>query len=100
MTAPIPTQYPRPSMPITPKMQDRIRAEGWRPPARVIETVDELEALPEMVVITAPQWRGGEALTKWSTERDYWAAPGTVTCIPSHYIPLPATVLWTPDVDA
>lgn len=65
----------------------RMVAAGWRPPARTIETEEELEALPEGTVIRHAY---GEVFEKsgddWFSTSEYW---------PVH-VQLPATVLWEP----
>lgn len=67
------------------------RLEGWRPPARQIETAAELEALPAEAIIcllygTAAQKAG-----------DVWEFPNVVGQFLGESFDLPVTVLWTPD---
>lgn len=73
----------------TENVADAIIASGWRPPARVVTTVGELDALKSG---TAVQDTRGFV---WVRGGSYW---GTVFSAPNHTavsIPLPATVLWT-----
>lgn len=80
---------------------DAILAAGWRPPARVVTTVEELDALPDRSVIVAadytilqcvgsgqPDWDGNV----WCDEESRWWGSGDVT--------IPATVLYEPKEDA
>ena len=88
MTAvPIPTQYPHPSMPITPKMQERIRAEGWRPPLAVLTTVEAVGALPLGTIVKA-------GVYAYHRDRMGWFRTGRPSPTSP---PLPVVVLWTPD---
>ena len=90
MTAPIPTQYPHPHLPITPKMQDRIRAEGWRPSPDIVATPEALGLLPHGTIVKAA---GPYA---YHRDRLGWFRTGHPSPMTP---PLPVTVLWTPDVD-
>ena len=89
MTGPIPTQYPHPAMPITPKMQDRIRAEGWRPPLEELTTPEAVGALPLGSIVKS----GGYAFHK---DRMGWFRIATGAPVTP---PLPLTVLWNPEDD-
>lgn len=77
---------------------DAIVDAGWRPPARVVTTVEEVDALPDRSVVVAanrtilqcvgsvqPDWDGNV----WCDEESRWWGSGDVT--------LPATVLWEPE---
>jgi len=66
---------------------ERILAAGWRPPARKIETVEELDALPEGSIVR-DSW--GITLTK-----DYESWYRTLADDPDE-VELPAIVLWEP----
>lgn len=80
------------------RMANKILAAGWRPPARVVTTVKELDALPDRSVVVAanhtilqcvgsgqPDWDGNV----WCDEESHWWGSGDVT--------LPATVLYEPE---
>jgi hypothetical protein len=87
VTIPIPTVYPRPSMHITHKLQERIKAEGWRPPVVVLDTVEAVGNLPLGSVVLS-------GVYPWHKDRMGWfrtgrAAPGTPA--------VPVTVLYTPE---
>jgi len=69
---------------------DALYALGWRPPAQVVETAEELDALPEGTVVRDAEGYvvernadGYGSMAGGATE--WWAA-----------LPLPATVLWDP----
>lgn len=75
---------------------DAVIAAGWRPPTRVITTVDDLDALPVAAVILA----GGQA---WQGIRTpvgpLWRLAGGAFDRSSEYVLCmfgPATVLFTP----
>ena len=86
-----PTEYPI-DLPVTPKMADRMRAAGWRPPARVITTRAELNALPDGALIWFMD--DGERVIVERANGGYWYR-GEVH-VPLILIDLPATVLWEP----
>ena len=71
-------------MPKAEMIADAIIAAGWRPPVRVVTTVEELDALPEGSVIMED---GGRAYLK--TGLGVWEPDG-----PTWTLDLPATVLW------
>ena len=79
-------------------MATAILAAGWRPPARTVTTVEEVDALPDRSVVVAanrtalqcvgsmqPYWYGNV----WCDAESRWWGSGDVT--------LPATVLWEPE---
>ena len=87
MNGTTPTQYPHPQMPITPKMQDRVRAEGWRPPLEQVETIEAVDELPLGSIVKS-------GVYAYHRDRMGWFRTGRLApCTP----PLPVTVLWTPD---
>lgn len=92
MTAPIPTPYPHQHLPITPKLQDRIRAEGWRPPLVVLEDVEAVGDLPAGTIVKS-------GVYAYHKDRLGWFRTGSPAPITP---PLPVTVLWVPEkaVDA
>ena len=73
-------------MPKVEMIADAIIAAGWRPPVRVVTTVEELDALPEGSVIMED---GGRAYLK--TGLGVWEPDG-----PTWTLDLPATVLYEP----
>ena len=87
-----PTEYPIP-LPVTPKMADRMRAAGWRPPARVITTADELLAVKDETIIRDAE---GARIEAQRDHRDdlLWFVFGSEVDYPATYITLPATVIW------
>jgi len=89
VNGPIPTQYPHQHLPITPKMQDRIRAEGWRPPAVVLATDEAVGELPLGAIVKS-------GVYAYHKDRLGWFRTGHPSPMTP---PLPVTVLWTPDVD-
>jgi hypothetical protein len=82
-----PTQYPHPSMPITPKMQERIRAEGWRPPPDILDSVEAVGLLRLGTIVKS-------GVYAYHRDRMGWFRTGTPAPVTP---PLPVTVLWTPD---
>jgi hypothetical protein len=64
---------------------------GWRPPARVLTTVEELDALPDDTIIHT---RYGTAAQRID---EAWEIPNEVGRYLGEAIDLPATVLWMPD---
>lgn len=77
---------------------DIILAAGWRPPARVIETEEELKALPELAAVRT---RSGLVWQHTRTDEDRlaWCLPGEHFDCPSSLVPLPGWVLWEPGDD-
>lgn len=69
-------------------------ADGWRPPAQVIETVEALEALPDGAIICNCH---GTAAQK---SDEVWEFPNEVGQWHSAAVDLPATVLRLPDAKA
>lgn len=70
-------------------LADHLLEQGWRPPARTVTTVEELDALPELAVIRDSEGTVAEcAFGQWySTDGDhYWHG----------VLALPATVLYEP----
>lgn len=72
---------------------DAIRQAGWRPPARRIETAEELDALPDRSIILM------HFDTVAQKSDDVWEVPNEVGQYLSDDIDLPATVLWQPEVN-
>lgn len=66
---------------------------GWRPPARVITTVEELDTLPDTTIVRA---RFGTTAQK---SEDAWEFPNEIGRYLGEIVDLPATVLWE-DADA
>lgn len=75
---------------------DAVISAGWRPPARVVTTVGELDALPRGTVIR-DALSVQECLGEWlSPHAPLWA--GTAGDMhTSGNLHLPATVLWEPE---
>ena len=69
---------------------DAILAAGWRPPARTVSTVEELDALAHMTVIRSAL---GTVMEKW--QDGSWRPTGMHNIWPR--VELPATVLWEPE---
>ena len=90
MTAPIPTPYPHPHLPINQKMQDRVKAEGWRPPLVQVTTEEALGLLPIGVIVKA------DGPYAYHRDRLGWFRTGHPSPMTP---PVPVTVLWTPEVD-
>ena len=83
--------------PLAEKCATAILAAGWRPPARVVTTVEELDALVAHTVVrycTRYGWGTAE-----KAARDRWWPVGDAAYITNtqvlHYGP--ATVLWEPE---
>ena len=72
---------------------DAIIAAGWRPPARTVTTVEELDALPKGSVVRGA---GRAALyEKWGD--DTWAEPGYEYTFSGCGIYPPVTVIYEPE---
>jgi hypothetical protein len=71
---------------------DAVLENGWSPPARVIESAEDLEALPDRTVI-----RTGYDTAAQKSD-DVWEFPNEVGQFTSEAVDLPATVLWQPEV--
>ncbi|MFE2994146.1 hypothetical protein ACFXG4_03930 [Nocardia sp. NPDC059246] len=78
---------------------DDILNAGWRPPARVIETAEELDALPIGTIVV-------DAFAASCTrvhDDPLWKWVRATSAVPwgRHFHPprLPVTVLWEPEVD-
>ncbi|WP_029924027.1 hypothetical protein [Nocardia otitidiscaviarum] len=77
---------------------------GWRPPARVIETYPELEALPVGAVVMEADYKGWETyscpavMVRIALEDNLlrWSYPGDYRDYISDEINLPALLLWEP----
>ena len=79
---------------------EAILEAGWRPPARVVTTVEELDVLHDRTFIMAADYttlqcvRSGQPDgngTVWRDEQECWLG--------SAYVDLPATVLYEPEED-
>ncbi|NEW33819.1 hypothetical protein GV791_14775 [Nocardia cyriacigeorgica] len=80
---------------------DAAIAAGWRPPARVIETAEELDALPVGAVVRTSEGRIAEKVAKWNRQHDEWAVPREeFSCGSDELDDLPADVLWEPEQEA
>jgi hypothetical protein len=90
----VPTEYPI-DIPVTPKMADRMRKAGWREPVRVIETIEELDALPAGTIVRDVE--GNAAQRRPSGGHPFYEA-GWYFGVEyvGKVIMLPATVLWEP----
>ena len=69
----------------------RILAAGYRKP-RTITTVDELDALPDAVLILTEQGGYWESIKRMD-RKNWWHEPGSTNVSPSEDLTLPATVL-------
>lgn len=88
--------------PLAEKCSDTILEAGWRPPARTVTTVEELDALAVGAVIME-----GDHGTPDDTGLGFKTMPGVfhrfpqgwhvVSGIGEHAPDLPATVLWEPE---
>jgi len=74
------------------RMANKILAAGFRPPARVVTTVEELDALPEGTVI-----RDREGTVAESWDGVWHSSEGG--CYGHEILALPATVLYEPEED-
>ena len=73
---------------------DKIIAAGWRPPARTIATVEELDALPEGTVIRSADG--------WAWQRDnhngfWYTIASEDDSTPGDFAYYPLTVLYEPE---
>ena len=82
-------------MPKAEMIADAILAAGWRPPARTVTTVEEVEALADMTVVleSGLNWR----FVSRKLDNNYWLSDGIEDAFPSMGIGLPATVLYEPE---
>ena len=81
---------------------DHLLAQGWRPPARTVSTVEELDALAVGSVVVE-----GDHGTPDDTGMGFNTMPGVFHRFPDgwyvvagygpRYVPLPAIVLWEPE---
>ena len=76
-------------------MAEAILAAGFRPPARIVTTVEEVEALADMTVVleSGRDW----CFVSRKLGNNYWLADGIEDAFPSVGIGLPATVLYEPE---
>ena len=72
---------------------DKIIRAGWRPPARTVTTVEELDALPVGSIVRDDERAALDE--KW--DDDMWAEVGYEYTFSSSSIHTPATVLWEPE---
>lgn len=87
---------------------DVMLAAGWRPPARVIETAEQLDAMPPgSIVKHSPCRASGRAECVWAMEHSWWY--GNTTLTPHRSRELleihcedgeTLTVLWEPEQEA
>lgn len=76
-------------------------AAGVRPPARVVETTENLDALPVGAIVRTSEGRIAEKVAKWNHQHDEWAeAREEFTCGSDELDDLPAVVLWEPEQEA
>jgi hypothetical protein len=71
-----------------------IIANRWRPPARIVTTVAELDALGVGAVVR------DKLADAWTSIGRFWQVAGSDETLHSESISLPATVLWEGDTDA
>lgn len=76
------------------EVADAVLAAGWRPSARVIETAEELDALPDGTVIRDRYGRIGER------DEELCHELGTEVSGLWESVNLPAVVLWQPEMSA
>ena len=79
----------------TEHLADAIVNAGWRPPARVVETVEETEELPPGTVI-----RSALGTIAAHAGSNQWQAVGWTIPAPAESFTHPATVLWEPEEGA
>lgn len=85
------TECPWPTHHLPPEeLADRLLEVGWRPPARVVTTVEELNALPDGTVIRDSIEYVAESL------HGMWYVTGGGRHSGTELAP-PATVLWEPE---
>ena len=72
---------------------DAILAAGWRPPARTVTTVEELDALPVGSIVRDVERSALDE--KW--DDNLWAEVAYESTFSSSSIHTPATVLWEPE---
>ena len=72
---------------------DKIIRAGWRPPARTVTTVEQLDALPVGSIVRDDERAALDE--KW--DDNLWAEVGYEYTFSSSSIHTPATVLWEPD---
>lgn len=89
--------------PLAPVLAASILAAGWRPPARVVTTVEELDALPEGTVIqdilgaTWTLYEGiDDGIDPYDPTNYHWAI-GINGNYATWATDLPATVLYEPE---
>ncbi|WP_280201293.1 hypothetical protein [Nocardia cyriacigeorgica] len=81
---------------------DYLIERGWRPPARVIETAEELDALPNGTIIRDAD---GDVFEASADGRVFWATLPDSGWHTDHgfaadELTLPAVVLWEPEQEA
>ena len=72
---------------------DKIIRAGWRPPARTVTTVEELDALPVGSIVRDVERSALDE--KW--DDNMWAEVAYESTFSSSSIRTPATVLWEPE---
>lgn len=72
-------------------LADAILAAGYRKP-RTVTTVEELDALPDAVLVLTEQGGYWESIKRMDG-RNWWHEPGNTNVSPSEDLTLPATVL-------
>lgn len=76
---------------------DRLLAKGWRPPARVIETAEDLDALPNESAIVIDRIAFQKFGGWWHSGRE--ATPLHSEQLIDLYDGATATLLWQPEVN-
>lgn len=79
------------------KVADAVLAAGFRPPARVIETVEALAALPIGTVALTPSGKAWTRITETRWEQGRYGLADSHALIAHHPV---MTVLWTPEQEA
>ncbi|BAD58841.1 hypothetical protein [Nocardia farcinica] len=83
-----------PTDPLAAILRDVVVAAGWRPPARVITDLAELDTLPVGSVVMDSPYPEGDVCRR--TADGVWEHPGLPGCCTSRVLSLPVVVLWTP----
>ncbi|MFG1794211.1 hypothetical protein [Nocardia sp. NPDC049149] len=73
---------------------DAVLAAGFRPPARLIETHAELDALPVGAVVMDAPYPDGDVHQK--LVEGQWFEPGFDPAFTTRVLNLPAVLLWSP----
>lgn len=90
----MPTDLPMPTDSLAAIVRDAVLSAGWRPPAHVVETPEEAEALPARTVVMDSPYPEGDVYQR--TSDGHWVEPGFHGTFTTRILSFPVTILYLP----